>query len=99
MKKLAIMPLSDYVAACDAIREKTNSTDAIKSGEMADKINDIKGNGIEVENYTGEYVITPKVSEQTMNTAGLLLEDNITIEAIPYTEVTNVANGKTVNIA
>ncbi len=37
----AVMPLTDYVAACDAVREKTGSAEAIKSGEMAVKINDV----------------------------------------------------------
>ena len=37
----AVMPLTDYVAACDAVREKTGSADTIKSGEMAVKINDV----------------------------------------------------------
>ena len=34
----AVMPISDYVGACNVIREKTGSSDAVKSGEMADKI-------------------------------------------------------------
>ena len=37
----AVMPLSDYVNACDTIREKTNSTDTIKSGELANKIDEV----------------------------------------------------------
>ena len=34
----AVMPISDYVGACNVIREKTGNFDAVKSGEMADKI-------------------------------------------------------------
>ena len=45
MSKNAIMPLSDYQNACDAIREKTGTTDLIKSGEMAEKIMSISGGG------------------------------------------------------
>ena len=41
----AVMPLTDYVAACDAVREKTGSADTIKSGEMPDKINDVFKSG------------------------------------------------------
>ena len=37
----AVMPLTDYVAVCDAVREKTGYADTIKSGEMPDKINDV----------------------------------------------------------
>ena len=34
----AVMPLSDYVGACDAIREKTGGTEPIKSGELVEQI-------------------------------------------------------------
>lgn len=37
----AVMPLAHYKETCDAIREKTGSTDTIKSREMPDKINDV----------------------------------------------------------
>lgn len=37
----AVMPLSDYKNACDKIREKTESTDTIKSGDLADKIDEV----------------------------------------------------------
>jgi hypothetical protein len=45
MSKNAVMPLTDYQNACDAIREKTGTTDLIKSGEMAEKIMSISGGG------------------------------------------------------
>ena len=41
MTDYAVMPKADYVAACDAIREKTGDTEVIKSGEIANKINDV----------------------------------------------------------
>lgn len=44
MSKYAVMPLVDYVSACDVVREKTGTTDIIKSGELAEKINGISGN-------------------------------------------------------
>lgn len=39
--------------------------------------------------YTGSYTITPKVDEQTMETRNKLMQDNITIKAIPYYETDN----------
>ena len=36
--KLAIMPLEHYQNACDKIKEKTNTEDLIKSGELTEKI-------------------------------------------------------------
>lgn len=37
-----IMPGEDYQAICDAVREKRNETEAIKSGEIAGKIQEIE---------------------------------------------------------
>lgn len=39
--------------------------------------------------YTGNYTITPKVDEQTMATRNKLMQDNVTIKAIPYYETDN----------
>ena len=50
------------------------------------------------ELYQGEYEITPKVEAQTLLTAKKVLERNVTIKKIPYAEVQNNANGKTVTI-
>ena len=53
MSDRAIMPFADYKAACDAIREKTDSTDLIKSGDMAGLINGISGgSGGSIETFT-----------------------------------------------
>ena len=41
----AVMPRADYLDACDAIREKTGSTDVIKSGDMGTQIRAIKTGG------------------------------------------------------
>lgn len=48
--------------------------------------------------YEGEYDITPKVEAQTLRTAQKILEQDVNISAIPYAEVQNNANGKTVTI-
>lgn len=37
----AIMPLTDYQNTCESIRQKTGSTDTIKSGDMPKKINEV----------------------------------------------------------
>ena len=36
--QLAVMPLKDYVLTCDKVREKTETMDLIKSGELAEKV-------------------------------------------------------------
>ena len=39
--ELCVMPLTDYSAACAAVRSKTGKSDLIKSGELADEIDSI----------------------------------------------------------
>ena len=45
MNNYAVMPKDDYVAACNAIREKTGTFAVIKSGELVDKVNGVYNAG------------------------------------------------------
>lgn len=49
MDTYAIMPLSDYTESCNAIREKTATTDSIKSSELSGKITEVYDAGKEAE--------------------------------------------------
>lgn len=49
--------------------------------------------------YEGEYEVTPTVAAQSLATAKKVMRKDMTINAIPYAEVTNTANGLTVTIA
>lgn len=49
------------------------------------------------EDYTGPYAVTPKVESQSLSTADKHLSHDVTIDPIPYYEVSN-QNGKTVII-
>jgi hypothetical protein len=49
--------------------------------------------------YEGEYVVTPKVHAQTLETRNKSMRENVSVEAIPYSEVTNPSGGLTANIA
>ena len=48
--------------------------------------------------YHGEYEVTPAIDEQSLATKDKRMLDDVTIQAIPYTEVTNPAGGKTIII-
>lgn len=50
------------------------------------------------ETYSGDYVIKPSINRQTLETADKTMEKDLVIQAIPYAEVTNSANGITVTI-
>lgn len=47
------------------------------------------GNCIEAPPYKGDYVITPKVDAQTMQTRARYMLDDVTVKAIPYYETAN----------
>lgn len=49
------------------------------------------------EDYTGPYEVTPKVESQSLGTADKRMVHDVTIEPIPYYEVSN-QNGKTIII-
>ena len=49
--------------------------------------------------YDGSFVVTPSAdNDQTLLTSGKYNESDITVEKIPYTEVSNPAGGITVTI-
>lgn len=49
--------------------------------------------------YQGEYVVTPKLGEQTMQTKEKVMLDDVTVKAIPCFRVSNNSGGNTVYIA
>lgn len=51
------------------------------------------------EHYSGSYTVTPLAYNQVvLNTQSKVLDSNITVEEIPYTETSNPSGGYTVNI-
>lgn len=53
----------------------------------------------EYEEYAGSYTVVPDATEQVLETAQKYLKENITIQEIPYAEVSNNSGGITVTIA
>lgn len=46
--------------------------------------------------YDGEYIVTPKVAQQTtLATTNKVMDDDVTVLEIPYAEVSNLIGGKT----
>jgi len=54
--------------------------------------------GGDVDPYEGEYTVTPKTFEQTLQTENKLMEEDVTVLSIPYFETSNPQNGYTVYI-
>lgn len=55
--------------------------------EVKDYIGTYKPEGI--EQYEGDYTITPKVEEQKMQTKNKMMKENVIIEQIPFHEFSN----------
>lgn len=84
---------AEYPSKCEALYGELSSGKVIH-GEL------VPG-GIVSEDYppyTGDYIVTPSVEEQKLGTRQKLLTKDLTIEKIPYSEVSNVANGITATI-
>lgn len=83
----------------DSIRRKKGTNILYNPLDMPEQIDSIQGGGISVEEYTGEYEVTPKIIEtQTLNTNNKLMKNDVTVKPIPYYETSNNSNGKTVII-
>lgn len=54
--------------------------------------------GERLPNYEGSYEITPRVVEQMLETKDKSMVDDVTVNAIPYVEVSNVGGGYTATI-
>lgn len=50
------------------------------------------------QRYSGAYTVTPEVTQQVLETAEKVMEEDLVVKAIPYFEVSNEAGGSTVYI-
>ena len=64
------------------------------SGDV--KVGSLKG-GI-YPYYEGEYVVIPKSYEQMLDTDYKVMQDDVTVEKIPYSSVENIQGGLTITI-
>ena len=87
---IPVVPLTGHVSG-DMHLTGDISGDFHISGRIS---SDILGH----KKYSGPYEVIPRKVEQTLNTADKLLTDDVTVDAINYSEVDNLSGGKTVNI-
>lgn len=88
---IPVVPLSGSISGTGKLSGTLISERPIISGEVSSDI-------LAAKKYPGPYEAIPRKVEQTLNTADKLLTDDITIDAINYSEVDNLYGGKTVNI-
>ena len=69
---------------------------------------DVKASGVslrslsgvgDISYYEGDYTVTPEVKGKTLETAGLMMENDVTINDIPLYDTSNTSGGTTVYIA
>lgn len=63
------------------------------------KIVPITGSAVTGEPYEGEYTVAPSRDGKVLETANKVMNDNVTVLAIPYSEVSNLVGGTTYYIA
>lgn len=49
--------------------------------------------------YTGKYEVTPSIDGEVLKTANKMMVDDVTINSIPYQDVSNPQGGRTITIA
>ena len=52
----------------------------------------------DIDNYEGDYTVTPTTNLQTLDTQGLLMQNDVNVKEIPYSEVSNEKGGFTATI-
>ena len=91
------MALTDKLKKiADAIRSKTGSSDLLTLDEMETAIIDMEDGAL--PDYDGIVKVTPNFSRQVLNTDEKRVRDDITVEPIMVTEVSNPSDGKTLII-
>ena len=77
-------------------RIQANNAELREAIQLAENLPD--ANTADYEVYEGSYKVTPSVSSQTLDTSNKLMQSDVTVEKIPYAEVTNNSGGKTASI-
>lgn len=80
----------------DAIRAKNGKTNELIFPE--EFIEEIEVLSQDYESWNGNYSITPSVTSQILDTKSKIMRDNLIINEIPYSEVSNTSGGNTVHI-
>lgn len=77
----------------NVVLEEVNSTLGVSLG-VAQIVPEYIGG----ETYKGDYLVKPKVTEQTIPTRDKVMLDDVTIEPIPFFNVSNTSGGTTAYI-
>ena len=79
--------------------DKTKPLDITFNVENATLEFNLSMGGGKLPSYEGEYIVTPKIEAQTLETKNKSMASDVQVLEIPYSEVSNPEGGLTVNIA
>ena len=88
---IPVVPLSGSISGTGKLSGTLEGKPAVISGEISSDI-------LSHKKYSGPYEVIPRKVEQTLETSDKLLTDDVTINAINYSQVDNPSGGLTVNI-
>lgn len=86
--------LNGSVSAAQTLSGQLTSTSVLNAEISLPKV----VGDVAVEVYDGDYVVTPEFAPKVLHTTHKYMQDDVTIHAIPYYEVTNPEGGTTVYI-
>ena len=88
---IPVVPLSGSISGTGKLSGTLEGKPAVISGEISSyRLSHTK--------YSGPYEVIPRKVDQTLETSDKLLTDDVTINAINYSQVDNPSGGLTVNI-
>lgn len=88
---IPVVPLSGGLSSPAKLSGSITGVKNIIGGHISDDL-------LAANKYTGSYDIVPRKVEQVLNTSDKLMVNDLTVEAIRYSEVTNPEGGTTINI-
>ena len=94
--QIGIVHIKDNIEGI--IQQKNNLSGVINNNNnLIGSINYHTEGGSDVPPYEGEYVVTPRIYEQSLATKNKLMKADVKVKEIPYYETSNIS-GKTVYI-
>ena len=88
---IPIVPLSGAISNGQKLSGTISELNSKISGEVSSDI-------LAAKKYAGPYEVFPRKVDQLLNTSDKLLTDDIKVDAIRYSEVSNPEGGVTINI-
>ena len=88
---IPVVPLAGGLSGVGKLSGQITGIKEIIGGHISDDL-------LAANKYTGDYTVFPRKVDQVLPTSDKFMVNDLTINAINYSEVSNPAGGETVNI-